>query len=432
MKLKQLMAALAVAGMALPLAAHATDGMFASGYGMTANGMGGAATAMSEDTFGGANNPASMAFVGNRIDLGASIFSPRREASNTGNNVGYGMGQPGVAFTSPGTSDANYFVVPEFGINHMIRPNLAVGVSVYGNGGMNTDYSSTNPTTGGHTNAFLGSGNLGVNLMQLIVAPTLAVKATDTLSFGISPLLAYQEFSAQGLQGFENYSASPNSMTNTGTDSSTGAGVRVGVMYKITPSVTLGAQYASKISMSKMSKYAGLFPNQGELDLPENYSLGIAWQATQALKLALDYEVINYSGASGIGNPFVVNNQGQLTSGMFGASNGSGFGWQDISVWKLGAEYQYNDRWTIRAGWNHSQNPVQDSALMLNELAPGVITDHITLGASYITNSGNEWTVAYVHAFNATQTAAIPMGFGGGVASTSMYQDTLGIAYAWR
>ncbi|MEQ1666851.1 MAG: long-chain fatty acid transporter, partial [Sulfuriferula sp.] len=103
MKLKKLLSLMAVAGITLPGAAMATNGMFAAGYGMTASGMGGAATAMSEDTFGGANNPASMVFVGDRIDFGASLFSPKREA--TGGSL---AGLP----TQTQQSDSNYFVVP--------------------------------------------------------------------------------------------------------------------------------------------------------------------------------------------------------------------------------------------------------------------------------------------------------------------------------
>ncbi len=134
MKFNKLMAAMALAGLAMPMAALATDGMFSSGYGMTANGMGGASTAMSEDTFGGANNPASMVFVGNRIDLGASLFSPQRQASV----------YSGTPYATTESSDANYFVVPEFGYNHMMNANLSLGVSVYGNGGVDTAFAKDN------------------------------------------------------------------------------------------------------------------------------------------------------------------------------------------------------------------------------------------------------------------------------------------------
>ena len=73
MKLTRIFALMALAGFAT--GAQATNGYFSHGYGMKAKGMGGAATAMSDDAFGGANNPASMAFAGNRLDLGADLFS---------------------------------------------------------------------------------------------------------------------------------------------------------------------------------------------------------------------------------------------------------------------------------------------------------------------------------------------------------------------
>ena len=90
MKLKKLIGLMAVAGFALPGAAMATNGYFSSGYGMKANGMGGAATAMADDAFGGANNPASMVFAGDRLDLGVTLFSPKRSASRTGNTMNGG------------------------------------------------------------------------------------------------------------------------------------------------------------------------------------------------------------------------------------------------------------------------------------------------------------------------------------------------------
>ena len=72
--------------------------------------------------------------VGDRIDLGVDLFSPRREASRSGSDPALGP-VDGTA-----ESDSNYFLVPEFGYNKMINPNLSLGVTVYANGGMNTDY----------------------------------------------------------------------------------------------------------------------------------------------------------------------------------------------------------------------------------------------------------------------------------------------------
>ena len=85
MKLKKIVLLLAVAGIASP--AFATDGYFSDGYGMTAKGMGGAATAMATDSLGGANNPASMVWVGDRFDVGLDLFSPRRSIERSGSAI---------------------------------------------------------------------------------------------------------------------------------------------------------------------------------------------------------------------------------------------------------------------------------------------------------------------------------------------------------
>lgn len=402
MKLKKLIGLMAVAGFALPGAALASDGYFSHGYGMKAKGMGGAATAMSEDAFGGANNPASMVFAGDRLDVGVDLFSPKREASRT--NAG--------PFNGDVHSDSNFFAIPEFGYNKMVGNNLSLGVSVYGNGGMNSDYAPV----ANNVNFLFGQGRLGVDLMQLIVAPTAAFKITPNHSFGISPLIGYQRFRAEGLQAF--------GINNPGYDDAFGYGVRVGYMGKISPMFTIGAAYASRMNFDKLDKYKGLYAEQGDFDIPENYNVGVAFKPIPEFTLALDYQRINYGDVKSIANP-------SNSPGVFGASNGPGFGWSSVNVVKLGAEYQYNKHWTLRAGYNHSDNPIQSRDVTLNILAPGIVKDHATLGMTYLTNAGNELTVAYMHAFENTVSGAsllVP----GATDTIKMYQNSLGVAYSWK
>ena len=404
MKFTRLAIGLALAG--LSFGANATNGMFGHGYGMKAKGMGGAATATAEDAFGGANNPASMAFVGNRIDFGADLFSPIRESTSTLTPFG----------TVNMESNSNYFVIPEFGYNRMINSNLSLGVSVYGNGGMNTDYDPV-PGAGGF-NLFGGTGSLGIDLMQLIIAPTAAYKLTPDHAIGISPLLAYQRFRSEGLQSF--------GIINPGYDDSFGYGVRVGYQGRITPTVAIGAAYSTKVNYDEFDKYNLLFLENGDLDIPANYNLGVAWQATPQLMLALDYQRINYSDVDSMGKPPAV----------------GGFGWDDSNVWKLGAKYKYNNKWTFRAGYSHTDSPIEGATLaecgagsvncgetFFNTLAPGIIEDHATLGFTYTTASGGELTVAYMHGFKNDVSGANPFG---GDTTIQMYQNSLGIAYGWK
>jgi len=422
--------------------AFATNGYFAHGYGMKAKGMAGAATATAEDAMGGAVNPAKMVWVGDRIDFGADLFSPRRSSERTGTS-GFGTGMNGSA-----DSDSNYFIIPEFGYNKMINPNLSLGVTVYGNGGMNTDYPggqipggtacagfNASGPAGAPYNLLCGSGRLNMDMMQLIVAPTAAYKISPNHSLGISPLFAYQRFKVDGLQGFVGYTPSGtiNSLTNQGYDSSTGWGLRVGWMGKISDTVTVGAAYSTKMKMGKFSKYKELFADQGLFDIPENFNLGVAFKATPKMTVAVDYQRINYSGVSSIANPST--NFGATIGSTLGVAGGRGFGWGDVNVFKVGFEYEYSQNLTLRGGINHGDNPIQARDVTFNIIAPGVVQDHLTLGLTHKTKSGGELTFAYMHAFEKSVTGSslfntwVP---GTGSETIKMHQDSFGIAYGWK
>lgn len=442
MKMKKIVVSLFAAGLLATPLAHATNGYFAHGYGMKAKGMGGAATAMAVDAMGGANNPASMVWVGDRLDVGIDWFSPKRSASRTGSALA-----GNVDFAE--SSSNNNFLVPEFGYNHMMGSDMSLGVTVYGNGGMNTSYASgTSVATcagmGGApapSNPLCGAGALGVNLEQLIVAPTLSYKLNESHSIGVSPLFVYQHFAADGLQAFAQISANGAALTNMGHAQSSGWGVRLGWQGKVSDAVTLGVTYSPKVDMGRFDKYAGLFANQGDFDIPENYNFGIAFKATPSVTIAADYQRINYGGV-----PAISNSSTQLGcapnppagpgagTGCLGGATGIGFGWSNVTAYKLGLEYEYSSELILRAGYNHGDNPIQSRDVTFNILAPGVIQDHVTLGMTYAPSKDSEVTVSYMHGFSksvsgATNTVYFPAG---GTDTITMHQDSLGIAYGMK
>ena len=409
--------AVAVAAL-VTTSAFATDGYFPHGYGMKSLGMGGASVAMTDNAFAGANNPATAAYAGNRYELGVNLFSPKRSAVTSD-------GQGGLMETQ---SDSNYFLVPEFGYNRDIDAKTSFGVTVYGNGGMNTNYPQ----------ALLGgSGATGVDLMQLIVAPTVAYKLSDSQSVGVSPLLVYQKFKAEGLQGF---GVTPNK----GSDSSTGVGVRLGYLANLSSQVSLGASYSPKINMSKFSKYSGLFANQGDFDIPANMAVGLAIQATPTVKLAADYQVIKYAGVPSIANSSLNMFQCDNTSTnpyCLGGANGPGFGWSNVNVIKLGMEWAYSSSVTLRAGFNKSTNPVHGADVTFNILAPAVITKHYTFGGTYKLAKDSELTWAYMYAPKNSVTGASLLGQMAHAQNSSipvwnetvrMSQQSIGIQYGWK
>jgi len=414
MKLRALIPAGLVAA-TFSINAQATDGYFAHGYGVKSQGMGGVGIALPQDALAAASNPAGMGLIGDRVDFGATWFRPTRESEIVGN-----------ANPVNGTYKANdtqNFIIPEFGYNRQINPEVTLGVSVYGNGGMNTDYKNGIP--------LFGNSRAGVDLIQLFVAPTATWKPTPTQTLGVAINLAYQRFEAKGLQNFANpmFSSSSSNVTDRGHDNSYGAGLHLGWIGQFGDAVTLGATYQSRTFMSKFDKYKGLFAEQGDFDIPESYGLGIAVKATPALTIAADVQRINYSDVKSVGNPILPN----FAIAQLGSDNGAGFGWQDATTFKLGASYDFNQNLTLRAGYNHVNQPIPTSQTFFNILAPGVVKNHVTLGGTWKLSDKSELSLSYVHAFENTVHGAgsIP-GFGGGEANLKMYQDSLGIAYGWN
>jgi long-chain fatty acid transport protein len=435
---------------AAPLAAHATDGYFANGYGMKAIGMGGAAVAVAQEPFGGAVNPGTASFLDTQWQLGVAWFSPRRNASREGSGAGID------AYVDSGK---NNFYIPEFGINWKVRPDLSLGVTVYGNGGMNTNYpggqiSNLSACTAfrggtplGPYNLMCGNGSLGVDLMQLLIAPYASWQFVKDHSVGIAPIVAYQRFKAYGLQLFDNpaFSNSPGNVTDNGYDNSWGAGVRIGYMGQFTPQIAFGATWQSKIGMGAFDKYQGLFAQQGGFDIPSNFTLGAAFRPVQQLLIAVDYQRLYYDDAPSVNNrqnliyaclPPSFGGQG-IRDNCLGGSDGAGFGWQNVNVWKVGVQWDFDDKWTIRGGYNHTDNPIEPQDITFNILAPGVVQNQWSLGATYRIDKVSEITGAFMYAQNNSVTG--PSFFGPFVAppgtppttteTIAMKEYLLGIAY---
>ncbi|WP_219061924.1 OmpP1/FadL family transporter [Pseudomonas sp. UMAB-08] len=421
MKFKpRLLATLVALGSITSPGAFATNGYFLHGNGVKAQGQAGVSIAQPQDAMAAANNPAGTAWIGDRLDVGATLFAPDRSAEIEGNGAGANGHYNGNA--------KNVFLLPEIGLSKQLSDRLGVGLAIYGNGGMNTDYRS-NPYA-----AFGSRGSVGVDFTQVFFTPSVAYKFTERQSFGIGLNLVYQRFAAKGLSAFANpkFSSDSTNMNDRGHDSATGIGLRLGWQGQLTDDLTLGLTWASKIKASKFDRYAGLFANGGSFDVPENYGAGVSYKLTPQLTLGVDVQEIKYGHVRSVGNDFDA--PSLFGGNSFGSTNGPGFGWRDITIYKFAASYALTPELTVRGGYSHAEQPIPSSQTFLNILAPGVIQDHASLGLTWSVRSNNELSVAYTHGFAKTVNgnSSIPQAFGGGESNLKMSQDILGVAYAWK
>jgi len=432
---------------------YATNGYFSHGYGAKEKGMAGAGVAKGDSSISSGNNPANLLQVGDSMDFGVSFFNPVRsytvaggpampagspifntpnfECGDADQNGPSGIPAPTcmAPFSHiPGTVDSQseWFLVPSFGYSSRIDEQSVWGISVYGNGGMNTDYedgsarmlSQQTYTLEDMTGAY-GAGHAGVNLMQLFVNTSYAYQVNKAVGIGASFIVAVQAFEAVGLAPFANNSLNPEKLTNNDHDTATGFGFKLGMNVELSDAVTLGISYQSKFDMGEFDDYSGLFAEGGDFDIPSTYTVGLAIKTSATSTLLLDYQQINYTDVASISNSIIGTmippgpttpplcldalNSALTTgtmqaqgSGCLGGANGAGFGWDDVSVYKIGYEWSVGkDTW--RVGFSTNEQPVASTELNFNMLAPGVVEDHYTAG--YTSNSGdNEWTVFMMYA----------------------------------
>lgn len=374
-----------------PLAA--TDGYFSNGYGTQCKAMAGACAARAQDALAAANNPAAMFWAGHRFDLGLNFFRPIRSFTVEGTP----SGAPGTFGLAPGTveSGSRLFLVPNFGANWLVRENVSFGITMFGNGGMNTNYGAP----------VFGSKPAGVNLMQMFIVPTVAARFGRKHSAGISPILAWQRFKAEGVSAFAPFSSDPAALSNQGYAQSAGAGVKVGYMGQFHSTLSVGAYYQSVVKMGKFKRYRGLFAEAGGFDIPQAFTGGIVVRPQRRVSLSADVERILYSRVRSIGNPLLPN----LMQARLGDANGAGFGWRDVTVGRFGAEVSPAREWVLRGGFSTTGQPVAASEVLFNILAPGVIERHATFGLTRALPGGKSVHFAVVHAFESKVRGANPL-----------------------
>lgn len=379
---------------AAPAITFATNGYFQIGFGTKSKGMAGVAAALPQDAMVPATNPAGMVRVGRRWDGGLAFFNPNR--SFTANDD---AAQP--PSIPPGTFDSSndLFLIPHIGANWMLDEQSSIGLSIGGNGGMNTEYQARvfqNFTRPGSSQEFVASQPTGVDLIQLFVGLTYARTVWDRHSFGITPVLAVQRFKAEGLEPFKDASIKPNDVTNNGFDYSYGGGVKIGWLGELTDWLSVGASYQSQMYMSRFKKYEGLFAEQGDFDIPSTYTVGLALTPLSNVTLAFDFQRILFEDVNAIANP----NAFPVTPGSLGTNDGLGFGWEDMTIYKVGIQWEARPDWTLRAGFSTANQVIPNTEALFNILAPATVTEHLTVGFTKTFGQNNELSFAYIHAFN--------------------------------
>lgn len=384
--------------------AAATDGHFLHGVGAINSAMGGAGVAAPASLLGAYYlNPAGLlAFDGTRVEFGFEVFRPDRTVAS--NIPGLGAGST--------TSKSDWVPLPAIGFSTRLgNDRVVVGLGATGIGGFGVDYpaSTTNPILTPQPNGF---GQVYSNYQLLKITPAVAIAVTPKLWIGGGLDVDWASLAVQPMP-----TAAPAIDAGSGTayyssaaaaDGAFGAGFQLGLLYRFNELVSVGASYSSPQwfrDFTFNSTYAN--PNLASfgtpreirfgLDVPAVYAAGLGLHPLPALTIAADARYITYESTSGFKD-----------SGFRPDFSVAGFGWKNIWVTAIGGQFEASDHLTLRAGYNHSGNPIPGSQTFFNIPAPAIVQDHVSFGLGYKVTRRCDISAAYYKAFRNTQSGPIP------------------------
>jgi long-chain fatty acid transport protein len=418
MRKTQLLIALAAVGFAG--SAFATNGMNLEGYGPIAAGMGGASMAYDNGNAAVMNNPATLGLAadGSRLDIAVGMLGPDVEARCDN----------GPCAGAKAASGGDSYFMPAVGWTKKNGP-MTYGAALFAQGGMGTEYSGNtfmSAGTGLPTRSELGVGRL--------IAP-LAFEVNDKLSIGgsldyvwamLDIQMAASAAQVQGMTGGMDitgfgantaYLSFSDDSDYTGKAKGSGFAGKIGVVYKATPALSLGATYHSKTHLGDLKTSSngtsfGLYnvglagpahvmTDTGKMTVvdfqwPETFGFGLAFQATPAMLIAADIKQIGWKDV-------MKNFTMVYSSAMMGSVTMTmPQNWDDQTVIQLGMSYKVSDPMTLRIGYNHASNPIPNA--LMNPLFPAIVEDHYTFGIGYSLNKTQDVNFSLQYGPESSQT----------------------------
>ncbi len=400
----------------LPLSAQATNGDNLIGIGPISRAMGGVGIAAPQDAISSTfANPAAMCVgdfcPGSEFDFAATLFAPKIDGT-----IDIKGGGP-LAGVHKSRADEKTYTVPAFGFSAPINEKFRFGLSAYGVTGLGVDHRDTDLDTTPAGQSLLAADS--TQLMILKVAPTLAYKVNDKLSFGAAIHVVNSTLDL-----------------NQGSSPAYGFGLQLGALYHM-DKVHLGFTYLSPVGADHKNVYDldqdGTQDNF-ELEAPQQIGLGLAYEPNSSLLMEIDTKWINWSDAAGYDD----------------------LDWDDQICVAVGVQFKPVDALALRLGYNYAENQVdshtfngddsvniqgkQVNAYGFETLRiigfPAAVEHHVTVGLGYEITDAVSVNLGYMHAFKETvkSSGTLPTPFGGNQVElkSDISEDAVDFSIAWR
>lgn len=374
-------AAFAVASGAASAAGFALIEQSASGMG---NSFAGAA-AVAEDASTVFFNPAGMSYLeGPQASAAAHVISLSAKFSGSATNpaaLGGGTGTGGNGGEAGGVS-----VVPNLYFAMPVGESLHVGLGINVPFGLTTEYDEN------WAGRFQG---IKSELATININPSVSYKVTDAVSIGGG--VNYQRLDAE-LTNAVVLPGPAEGRTKLEADGD-GWGWNIGAIFQVTPMTRIGIAYRSEIDYELEGDVTTTFggavvgpasgPSRADITMPDSFSLSLAHAVSDRLQLLAD---VTRTGWSSIDQVLVVN----TTNGTLRDVLNLDF--QDAWRYSIGANYKYNETWTLKAGLAYDETPVKGATSRTVRL-PDNNRTWISLGGQMKVGQSGRLDLGYSHLF---------------------------------
>lgn len=410
-------------------AASATNVFNLEGFGPVSRGLGGAGVAHDIGAAGMMYNPATLGLMENGPELyiGLDVIGTDIETVNraTGEKVSSNKG-------SESENRGPIYYAPQLAFTADLG-KLTLGVGTFAQGGLGTEFGKTSFLSRTSTNDVKTGLENSSRLLTLRIPFAAAYDVNDRLTVGgsvdavwtqlnLELLLDARQVGALAGDGRVSGSLVPTLLAIPGlsgahmgfTDDDVvgggadawGLGGKLGFTYQISNTTRLGAAYNFETHVDDLSGHAVLtavdknnnhMPLSGKIKIrdfqnPAQFSLGLSHEINEQLTVVVDYKRVFWEDVmKDIDIGFVQDGTGANIDILLPQN------YDDINVYNIGAEYQYNRNWTFRAGFSHSDQALHSNLALA--VIPAYLQDHLAGGFSYFWSETNRLDFALSYAF---------------------------------
>lgn len=394
--------------------AIAANGIESIGLSPQALARGGADVAVGDSAFSQIDNPATLTLSPAdawRLDIGGGVIITDVQWSGLIDSSESQVGpRPAV----------------NIALARSINDKLAWGIAFHSKSGLATRYDMRQLSA-----PFLGR-RVGADMKNVDLSFNLGYRVTEKLSVGAGVRAELVSIKFSSVFG--------PSFAELSRGYAYGGGFQLGLHYKSTPTLAFGLGYRSPSWFCDMSggdlkiAQTGLIPlnfgkaNLDEFRLPQKIMAGVAWDATDWLKLVGEVRWINHANSS-------LDSVTVATTSPLDLRIPIKVGYKNQWVLAVGAEFKLAEHWKLGVGYNYSTKLITSSQVL--PIVAAIAQHHITTGLRYEWDNwwvGGGYVLALPNSIKGRPDTPLPLGIDYAFSTIDQTQHNIffGFGLAWQ